>query len=116
MASNSNNTSKQTTPAPSYLQGQEFRDTLNMIGNYPGSPLYGESFKSKESNMVDPNVLHEDEIINTLKYAEGVYEDELAKNGYTALTINSYASATNRFIDFLERGKVIPDFDNKPQH
>jgi hypothetical protein len=79
------------------------------------SPLYGEDFKVELGIIdVDLKVLHEPEILTALDDALAEYQEELANKGYTTLTINSYSSAVNRFIDFLRVGQVIPDFDNKP--
>ena len=103
-------------PVGSFREGQEYQVTQDILNSQQGSPLYGESFTSKRQQMADVHVLHEPEILNTMRYAMSVYERELEDKGYTPLTINSYISATNRFIEFLEIGQVIPDFDNKPQH
>lgn len=51
--------------------------------------------------------------VTELRNAIETYQGELENMGYTPLTISSYTSAANRFVDFLEVGEVIPDFDNK---
>lgn len=79
------------------------------------SALYGETIMP-EQQMLNVQSLRDPQLLNTLKYAMGVYQDELANNDYTPLTINSYSSAINRFVDFLEIGYVVPDYDNKPRH
>lgn len=78
------------------------------------SPLYGEEFiKAKQKVSFEVAILNEPEILEAVHYAAEVFQTELENKGYTPLTVNSYSSAVNRFIDFLEEGEVIPDFDNK---
>lgn len=100
----------------SLLKAEENLITQDILAR-GGSPLYGSDFMSDRVNkQIDLKILHEPEVLTALQLALGVYQRELEAKGYTALTINSYSSAVNRFLDFLDRGQVIPDFDNKPTH
>lgn len=50
---------------------------------------------------------------NTLRNYIKEYERELENMGYTPLTISSYTSAANRFIDYIENGEIVPEFDGR---
>jgi hypothetical protein len=97
------------------------------VGNAPqetneqGSPLYGPNFQSKlkekqRSMETEVGMLNEPEVIQAVRHAEGIYAQELQKLGYSPLTINSYSSAIDRFVQFLEIGQVVPDYNNKPDN
>ena len=78
------------------------------------SPLYGNMpMKGRKSVDVDVKILAEPEVHYALEDALGVFEEQLSAKNYSYLTINSYSSAVNRFIDFLREGEVIPDPDRK---
>ena len=53
------------------------------------------------------------EMIKSLSTALHNYDKELSVNGYADLTRYTYTAAVNRFIDYLEAGKVIPEFDRR---
>lgn len=78
------------------------------------SPLYGDRVKTVRRVLnPDVTVLHEPEILAALEKALEVYERALSKHHHSALTINSYSSAVNRFIDFLRIGDVVPDMNRR---
>jgi hypothetical protein len=113
--SQQNNQEQSTHVKPSFFQAQE-EELRKQIAGKGTSPLYGDRFKQQQQQSIDPAILHEPEVLGSIKHALGVFQDELENKGYTPLTVNSYSSAVNRFVDFLEEGEVIPDFDNKPTH
>lgn len=83
--------------------------------SYP-SPLYGDNFvpvprrrAPQFEEGVDLTILRDQEVIKAMKYAEEVYGKEMARLGYSPLTIGAYSSSVGRFIQFLELGRVIPD-------
>jgi hypothetical protein len=100
----------------SNMSNLENINTGNM-GAMINSPLYGEPVQDiQRQTPPDVHMLRDKQITTALNHALSVYQEELSNKDYTPLTINSYSSAVNRFIDFLELGYVAPDYDNKPQH
>lgn len=75
------------------------------------SPLYGTAMDN--GVIVDPDVslLNDAHIQAALQKAMIIYEGRLEDHDYSSMTISSYSSAVNRFVDFLKLGDVVPDMN-----
>lgn len=65
--------------------------------------------KRKNPEVINLQSLQDPGMIINMQMALEQYKNELENKGYSALTISSYTSAINRFIDFLKLGEVVPE-------